>query len=44
MLKIIIDVMEGEKVEIVNEILLNDLKKLNNEDVMLLVLEVCFLN
>lgn len=44
MLKIIIDVIEGEKVEIVNEILLNELMKLNNEDVMLLVLEVCFLN
>lgn len=44
MLKIIIDAIEGEKVEIVNEILSNELMKLNNEDVMLLVLEACFSN
>lgn len=44
MLKIIIDVIEGEKVEMVREILLNELIKLNNEDVILLVLEVCFLS
>lgn len=44
MLKIIVDAIDGEKAEIVNEILSNKLIELNNKDVIQLVLEACFSN
>lgn len=44
MLKIIIDVIEVGKIDIVQEIILDKIVNLNEEDLIIIILEVCILN